>query len=129
MTADVSDVDGGSSGLLLLVGILLVAAAATVMAGLVAATISHTAAESAADMTALAVAGRILTDADPCASGATIAAANESQLAECSVLGATVSVAVTRPLPPVLQRLLPGRQATGTARAELRVDWPALPSR
>ena len=76
--------------------LLLLGAALGVVAALVHA---HRAAQSAADLAALAAATAIGRDTDPCAAGAATATANGARLVGCSVVGeeATVRVQVTGP--------------------------------
>jgi secretion/DNA translocation related TadE-like protein len=60
---------------------------------------AHRAAESAADLAALAVAGAVDNGGDPCSRGAGVAAANGARLGSCEVNGreAMVRVTVTGP--------------------------------
>lgn len=78
--------------------LLLLGAALGVVAALVTA---HRSAQSAADLTALAVAAAVQDagSGDPCAAGAAIAAANGARLSSCVVVGgdATVRVVVAGP--------------------------------
>ncbi|QSR24384.1 hypothetical protein CFH99_01945 [Nocardioides aromaticivorans] len=77
------------AGLLMLVG-----AAAGVVGAIVAA---HRAAQSAADLTALAGAATLADHAgrDPCAAAGEVAVANGATLASCTVEGSDVVVEVT----------------------------------
>ncbi len=109
----------GSAGLLVIAGSGLVAAATAVAGALVAGAVTHTRAQSAADVTALAVAGRILADPDPCYVGGEVARGNDARLTDCQLAGASATVAVSIPLPPVLARLMPGEYAVARSRAEV----------
>lgn len=74
--------------------LLLLGAALGVVAALVSA---HRSAQSAADLTALAVAAAVLeggSAGDPCAVGAVIAAANGARLSSCVVVDGDASVRV-----------------------------------
>lgn len=127
MTARRLGQERGSAGLLALTGLLLVLTGAGVLGCVGAAAVSHTSAEAAADATALSVAQRLISDEDPCATGATIAQANRAELTSCRLDGNHVEVRVSAPLPHLVAMLLPGRTATATAAAELRVDEAELP--
>lgn len=76
--------------------LLLVGAALGVVAAMVRA---HRAAQSAADLAALAVADAVGTEGDPCSAGAVTASANGARLTACVVVGrdATVTVSVSGP--------------------------------
>lgn len=76
--------------------LLLVGAALGVVTAMVRA---HRVAQSAADLTALAVADAIGSGRDPCAAGSAVAGANDASLVACVVDGrdATVTVTVTGP--------------------------------
>lgn len=111
----------GSAGLLALVAMALVVSATAFGGALVAGAVSHTRAQSTADLTALAVASRLLTDPDPCAVGVTVARGNGGELVDCRLVGATATVAVAVPLPPVLAAVLPDRHAGARSRAEVVV--------
>lgn len=68
--------------------------------GVVAAMVhAHRAAQSAADLAALSAATALAQGRDPCAAGATTAAANDARITGCAVAGleATVRVEVTGP--------------------------------
>ncbi|MFC4783232.1 Rv3654c family TadE-like protein [Nocardioides sp. MAHUQ-72] len=71
--------------------LLLLGAALGVVAAMVRA---HRQAQSAADLTALAVAGAVLGGGDPCSAGAGIATANGARLVACEVVGHDVLVRV-----------------------------------
>lgn len=114
--------DHGSAGLIPLIGGLGVAAATVVAGALVAGSLVHSRAEAAADMVALAAAGRILTDPDPCGVAARVADDNDVVLSRCDVAGVSVTVTVAADLPPVLRPVAGGRQAHASARAELVPD-------
>ncbi|MFN8125014.1 MAG: Rv3654c family TadE-like protein [Candidatus Nanopelagicales bacterium] len=108
--------------------VLAVAATGVVLTGglasaaLVAGYVLHTRVDTAADLTAVAVAGRLLTDPEPCTAGAVVARANGADLAECSLSGAVATVTVTLPTPPVWQRIIRVGSVSGTSRAELVVE-------
>jgi secretion/DNA translocation related TadE-like protein len=74
-------------GLLLMVG-----GALTVVVAMV---VAHRTAQSAADLAALAGAGAIADDADPCAAAGGLAADNGARLVSCSVSAREVTVEVT----------------------------------
>lgn len=76
--------------------LLLLGAALGVVTAMV---LAHRAAQSAADLAALAVASAMADGGDPCGAGAAIAAANDARLTSCEVVGsdATVRVVVTGP--------------------------------
>ena len=76
--------------------LLLVGSALGVVAAMVRA---HRVAQSAADLSALAVADAVGSGGDACAAGAAVAAANQARLASCRVAGrdATVTVVVGGP--------------------------------
>lgn len=113
----VSD-DRGTAGLLL-VGGALVAAAVVAAGALVAGVVAHSRVEAAADMVALAAAGRMLLDPQPCDTAARVAGDNDVHLAGCDVDGLAVSVTIEADLPPVLAEAMGDRPASARARAEL----------
>jgi secretion/DNA translocation related TadE-like protein len=71
--------------------LLLVGSALGVVAAMVRA---HRAAQSAADLAALAAASAVATGDDPCAAGADVAAANDALLTSCALAGREVTVQV-----------------------------------
>lgn len=114
--------DHGSAGLIPLIGGLGVAAAAVIAGALVAGSLVHSRAEVAADMVALAAAGRILADPDPCGTAARVADDNDVVLSRCDVAGVSVTVTVAAELPPVLRPAAGDRRAYASSRAELVPD-------
>jgi secretion/DNA translocation related TadE-like protein len=78
-------------GVLLLVGSALAVVAAMVVA--------HRAAQSAADLSALAGASAVADSADPCAAAADVAIGNGARVESCAVAGreVTIEVVVTGP--------------------------------
>ncbi len=76
--------------------LLLIGSALGVVAAMVRA---HRAAQSAADLSALAAASAIARGRDPCGSAAGIAAANDAELVSCEIAGqdAVITVEVTGP--------------------------------
>ena len=76
--------------------LLLLGAALGVVTAMVRA---HRAAQSTADLAALAAADAVGTGRDPCTAGAAVAAANDARLASCDLAGreATVTVTVAGP--------------------------------
>lgn len=102
-----------------LAGLLAALGAVVVLVG--AAVVARHRATSAADLTALAVAGRaVLADPAACSVGEEVAAANGAGLTACTVdAGAVVTVEVTVPV-----RL--GPLGVSTARAHARAG-PVLP--
>lgn len=72
--------------------LLLVGAALGVVAAMVR---GHRAAQSAADLAALAVAGAVHSGADPCRLGAQIATANAATLTSCRLVGDEAEVGTT----------------------------------
>lgn len=84
----------GSAVPVVLVGLavlLLVGAALGVVAAMVRA---HRSAQSAADLSALAVAGAVRSGGDPCGIGAALAEANGASLTSCRVAGDMVELRV-----------------------------------
>lgn len=112
--------DSGSAGLLALVGGLVILSLGYAIGLGVAVARIHTETDAAADLTALAVAGTLLSQKDPCETGRAIAEANGAQLLDCRVEGLGVSVSVTNRLPGVLSDLAGNAQAVSRANAELR---------
>jgi secretion/DNA translocation related TadE-like protein len=93
VTGRPTDERGAASVLTLaLAGVLvLVGAALSVVAALV---VDHRAAQSAADLAALAAAQRVADGGDPCAAAAGVAAANGAVLTSCAVQGREVRLRV-----------------------------------
>lgn len=77
-----------------------------------AAVARHRAAQSAADLSALAGAQAVQEGREPCAAAAEVAQANRVRLSACSQMGDDVSVSVELDAPPLL-----GRSGTLTGRA------------
>ena len=95
MTRSRARADRGAAALLVVacLGLLLVLGAAL---GVVAAMVrAHRAAQSAADLAALAGAAALQRGADPCALAAAVAADNGAVLATCVVSGADVRLTAT----------------------------------
>ena len=89
----------GSVSLLVVacVGVLLLLGTAL---GVVGAMVrAHRAAQSAADLTAPAVASAVAGGGDPCAAGSGVAAANGARLLACEVVGRAATVRVEVPGP------------------------------
>ena len=80
------------AGLLLMIGLAVVGAAALV--------VSHRGAQSAADLAALAAAGAAAAGDDACGVAGEIAQANDTSLTSCAVLGDDVVVGVSRTTTP-----------------------------
>lgn len=112
--------DSGSAGLLPLVGALVILGLGYAIGLGVAVARIHTETDAAADLTALAVAGALLSEREPCEIGRAIAEANGAALRDCSVEGLAASVSVTNRLPEVLTALAGDAEATSWATAELR---------
>lgn len=110
--------DRGAAGVLL-VGGALVTAAVVAAGALVAGVVAHSRVEAAADMVALAAAGRLLLDPQPCETAAMVAQDNDVHLAGCDVDGLAVSVTIEADLPAVLAEAMGDRRASARARAEL----------
>ncbi|WP_028638701.1 Rv3654c family TadE-like protein [Nocardioides sp. URHA0032] len=72
--------------------LILLGAALGVVTAMVRA---HRAAQSAADLAALAVADAVGTGRDPCSAGAVVAAANDARLVACDLVGRDATVTVT----------------------------------
>jgi secretion/DNA translocation related TadE-like protein len=112
--------DAGSATVWVLGGVLLVVGVLTATLVRDAAVLARHRAESAADLAALAAAGRIGTSGPPCAAAETLAGRNRARLVECTVRLAAdgrsgtvvvrVSEAVTLPV-------VGGREVTASARA------------
>jgi secretion/DNA translocation related TadE-like protein len=98
-----------------------VLAGALAAATLVTGSVLHTRADAAADLGAIAAAGRLLSDADPCAVAAEATHGNGAQLVDCVLQGATVTVTVNLAT-PVAWRQWGWSHVTATSRAELVVD-------
>ncbi len=101
-------------------GVLSVVAVA--VAGVVAVVGTHRAAQSGADLAALAGAGALQDGADACARASSVAARNRTRLTTCAVEGWTVAVVVTARTGP-----LPGGplELRARARAGPAVSAPA----
>ena len=112
--------DSGSAGLLALVGALVILSSGYVIALAVSMARIHTETDAAADLTALAVAGVLLSEDDPCETGRGIAEANGAALRDCRVAGLSASVTVTFPLPSEVSLLVGKAEAVSRATAELR---------
>lgn len=102
-------------------GCLLVAGAGVVGSVLVAGAVVHGRAQAAADMTAIAGAGQILTTTEPCDTAAQIAVRNDARLLSCEVSGAVVVVSIAVPLPQPM-RVVGHVEARASAAAELQID-------
>lgn len=111
--------DRGAAGLLVLIAGMAIVAVTAVAGALVAGALVHSRVEAAADMVALAAAGRLLTDPQPCEVAATVAADNDVRLVACQVEGLAVSITVEAALPPVLTGAVGDRRARARARAEV----------
>lgn len=85
-----------ASGLLMFVGVALAGVAAIVLA--------HRASQAAADLAALAGASAAASGVDACAAAEEMAAANESSLLRCTLVGETVTVVVGVEGPRLLSR-------------------------
>ncbi len=104
-------------------GVLALIGTATVLVG--AAVVARHRADAAADLTALAVAGRaVLGDPEACATGSSVARANRAELVRCTV-GPDAVVAVEVAVPVRLGPVGVTR-AVGHARAG-PVPWDADP--
>lgn len=117
--------DRGSAGLLGLLGAVSAVGAAAVAGAVVSATLTHTRADSVADMVALGAAATLLTDPDPCRGADELAAVNDADLISCRVDGLVVAIEVAERVPPLLRIVTPS--VTGSARAELRTDLAVGP--
>ena len=115
-----SDSDSGSAGLLALIGVLVILSFGFAIGLAASAARIHAETDAAADLTALAVAGVLLSEADPCATGRAIAEANSAVMRDCRVIGLSASVTVTNPLPSQLSMLAGKADAVSRATAELR---------
>jgi secretion/DNA translocation related TadE-like protein len=92
---------------------VLVAITLAVATG-VAVVAAHRAAQSAADLAALAAAGALQDGRDACASAASVADDNRARLRACRVQGWSVSVVVVSPAGlPVGRVELPARSRAG----------------
>lgn len=112
--------DSGSAGSLAMVGALLILSLGYAI-GLGASVVRiHTETDAAADLTALAVAGVLLAEDDPCETGRAIAAGNGAELRDCRIEGLTATVTVTNPLPGELALLTGKADTASRATAELR---------
>lgn len=112
-------VDSGSAGLLSLIGVLVILSCGYAIALAASVARIHTQTDAAADLTALAVAGDLLSAGDPCETGRVIAEANSAELRGCIVTGLSASITVATPLPSGLA-LLGKPEAVSRATAELR---------
>lgn len=119
--------DRGAAGLLVVGGGLLAGGAAVVAGSLVAGALTHTRAQTAADLVALGVGAQLLRDPDPCAAGAELAARNDAALRSCAVVGDGVTVSVAVPLPAALGAVTGRGEAVARARAELEYSVPPEP--
>lgn len=122
MTAPQVPADRGAASVLVIAAGFLVLVGAVAAAGLVTGATLHTRVDATADLVAIAAAGRLLSDPDPCAEAADVAAANDAELTGCSLEGAVVTVTVAVPTPPLWRRLLGRATVQGSSRAELVVD-------
>lgn len=114
--------DAGSVSVLPLTGVVVVTGAATVAGALVAGALTHTRADAAADLVAIAAANQLLVSPEPCATAAVVAAEHSVELSRCDVRGTLVTVTVAAALPPLLQRALPGVAFESRSAAELVVQ-------
>ena len=86
---------------------------------------AHRAAQSAADLAALAGAGSVQDGGDACARAAAIAARNHAQLQRCEVEGWSVSVVVVATTRlPIGRVQLPARARAGPVQASARSSSP-----
>jgi secretion/DNA translocation related TadE-like protein len=104
--------DRGSASIWVLSGCVLVLLTGSVGVLRTEAVFARHRAEAAADLAALAAAGRIGTGGDPCATARGIAAANGAALAGCTVTLAT-----------------DGRSGTVRVHARVRVGFPVVGAR
>jgi secretion/DNA translocation related TadE-like protein len=86
--------------------------------------VTHRAAQSAADLAALAGAGSISAGRDPCTSAAGIALRNDAELTACSVSGYTVTVEVTARTPRLFWTRYDLRARSRAGPAAGRVQGP-----
>jgi secretion/DNA translocation related TadE-like protein len=111
---------GLASVLALVMSGLLLSLTVGVLCG-VAVVRAHRAAQSAADLAALAGAGGVQDGGDACARAAAIAARNHARLQRCEVAGWDVSVVVVATARlPIGRVLLPARARAGPVQASVR---------
>lgn len=119
--------DVGTAGLLALVACVITLTCGFALMSLTQIAYVHARSDSAADLTALAVADAMLLTEDPCVAGARTANENDAVLQSCQLNGLTVRVETSTRLPRSLERLTGRTWVYATARAELPTHWPAVP--
>lgn len=116
--------DQGAAGLLVLVWLCVLVALVCAGLALLGVWNTHGRAQGAADLAALAGAGRVLEGAEPsCRAAERVARANSATLTGCRVVGSDVWVTVRLPVPPGLARAaLMGRSEGITGKAHATIS-------